>query len=427
MNIIYAMTLLEVNENKLIFHQPKIDLLNFRNIILAAFKENYKKNKSYIKLINLLYDDFLYLDLKYYLKKYTKDINSEHYIDFTLCDFSSYKKIKKTFNCSGSENNEVLFESYYNFTLEDLLINDIITDKPIKKSMLTSIGEIVDEESLNYICDMHGYCGITYIYDDMYTVGLEFHSKKVVECDILFKKILDYFPDNKNFSEKKFIDIIKKKLCSIDEVFLEDKSLNIRNNDFYLYSCSTYEYAYNNYLKLLDDISKDKYPNFEINKKIISDCVKKNIIKVSDTHEKKTTILRKNLGFPIFSEGIYSDDVSLLDLSDQVFKKSCCGKGIELIGTLLNNTKFIKCNFSECMFIAANLNDTVFENCYFSNTLFFKLEAKNTKFVDCSFYDVKFKNDMNETVFDGCHFDRLYFQNYKIREENNVYILNQYV
>ena len=55
MNIVYAMTLLEYKDNKLLFHQPKIDLLNYEHIINIVFPNNYVIYDGNINLSKIKY------------------------------------------------------------------------------------------------------------------------------------------------------------------------------------------------------------------------------------------------------------------------------------------------------------------------------------------------------------------------------------
>ena len=168
-DIIYAMTLLEYKDEELLFHQPNIDLINYKNIVREAFKNNYKMKENK----KLLDTKLLYLDLKYYLRKYdSNSIIGNYYTDFTGYDTSNCKN--KSYGCINMPNNKIPFKDYTSFTLEDILINDEETGKRIDLPILKN-GSFKQK------------------------------TKKESEFDdsILFNKILEYFPNNSVFIEKK--------------------------------------------------------------------------------------------------------------------------------------------------------------------------------------------------------------------------------
>lgn len=409
-NFIYAMMLLEYNNDKLYFHQPNIDLLNYINLVNHAFENKYKKNKkneenkkyrSDFPTKLPLEDNLMYLDLNMYLVKY--DPNLSEWEKYVYCDLSesNINLDKETCGCVGSQNNKVPLSNYLDFTLEDLLINDLYTGKRITKPIITANHQILDEETVK-------------LFPRGYRVGtveeLTSRGDKLCDTNILFKKILEYFPNNNLFKLKDFNTAKGEKLCPMYNIFNDEKTLGLRKFDFYLSSTSTHEYIYNNYLKLLEDISNGKYPNFERNKTIISDYIKNNneVGKESyGSQEGKVEYIRNKLNFPVVSHyDVYSDDFSLLDLSHCEFDKKCCGKGREYIGTNLKNTKFKNCEFSVCSFIATELENTIFENCTFKESVFFKTCLKNTQFVKCNFDQTYFKNTMDGTILNNCVYDK---------------------
>ena len=195
-------------------------------------------------------------------------------------------------------------------------------------------------------------------------------------------------------------------MCPINDIFYDnEKALGLRRSDFYLECTSTHEYIYKKYLELLDDIDNGKLIDFEKNRIAISNCVKKNMINVHGYYNQhEGELLRYHLNFPNLSHfKSYGDDLSLLDLSKSNFIKKCSGKGIEYIGTNLEESRFVNCEFTACTFIATNLNKTVFYNCMFKECVFYKLVTRNTKFIRCDLNNIKFKNEMSNTIFYKCN------------------------
>lgn len=381
-NIIYAMMLLEIKENKLIFHQPNIDLLNYINIISCAFENNYAKNQN--NELKLPKDSVMYLDLHMY---------------------------------TPNSDNEKSLTEYYCFTLEDLLVNDLFTGKRITNPILTDNGNIIDEKTLKLIPAVY-HC---YRVDELICKN----RHKISECKLLFDKISAMFK-NDNYKSKNCGSIIHKKLCQISHFFKNKKTLNFRCNDFYLEATKTYEYIYECYFKLLENIRNGQYKNFEKNKRIISDYVKFNVEAGKESYDAnkiyKIEKIRYELQFPVVSNySVYGDDLSLLDLSYSKFNKKCDGKAREYIGTDLKFTVFSNCEFSICSFICTDLNGTIFENCIFKESVFYKLELKDTQFINCNFDKTTFLGTMNSTKFFNCFFDNFTEKQLKIYQNNGSY------
>lgn len=438
-NMIYAMMLLEIKDDKLIFHQPNIDLLNFMNIMTNAFYNKYEKNVHYNNRINdrnkfelnLPKDSVMYLDLKMYLTKYNDKMTDQDkyfYTDLSNLNESIIQhSADATYNCIGFDNNINPFIEYYYFSLEDLLINDLFTGKKIIDPILTMDGTLLDKNTLTLIPNRRHFFGVD---------ELTYKSRnKLCECKIIFEKMLLLF-DSKDDKPKDFKSIIKEKLCPVVGIFHIESSLNFINGDYYLEAIETYEHIYRCYCKLMNDINNGLYHNFEKNKKIISDYTKHNNVKFDYSAEmesnndeiNKIIYIRKKLQFPIIlSDSYYGDDLSLLDLSNSSFDKRCDGKDVEYVGTNLNCTTFSNCNFRRCSFIATELTNTVFENCEFKESLFYKVELKNTQFIDCKFERTKFLGTMNSTKFIRCNYDNFTIDklnNYNVKGFNDEYELN---
>lgn len=232
-NFYIALALLEKKDDFLIFHQPNIDLINLFKLFFEIVKTKNKKNMGEkqnncenFKDLNSN-ENIIQLDLEYYLKHENYgDFNGNyiHYVNLPENYLNKDKSKNVQFiNCIGVKNHKNYFEEHYNFTLQDILLNDFIYGKPIKKPVLVS-GILMDQNSLqhkNLICQET---------IDQFTV-----DKTFLECKILFNKIVEKFIEFKIeqiFKIKDYEKCKKDYIYRFEDIFNFNPSLKLRKEDF---------------------------------------------------------------------------------------------------------------------------------------------------------------------------------------------------
>lgn len=380
-NFYAAMMLLEIKGNKLVFHQPDMDLINFLELASNLLK-NKKFRKELTEHCNQKNDP-----------QCSCKIVSPEYISL---DHDMY-------SAKVDSNKEYMF-----FTLEDLLVNDWLTGKPIVKPIITSDGLLVNDpgEQINYYLQTKypagGSSGTThYIRSD--------NRGSSIDGSYLLKTINNIFPEAKRSrhtiknTKKDNSKVVKSwwsdvndyvfDIIQYDHIFESvGEAATLRGNDFYMSSSSTYVYMYSEYMKIIKNPPKD----FEKNKKILSDLVKKHPYYVSSprySYDGLFMQLREELKFPVICGNTYADDFSLLDLDgcnfdgsytrDDGVKDTASMKGREFLGASLKKTTFKNFHFSVTAFIGIDLTETEFINCKFYECVFYKTKRSGKTFKNC--------------------------------------------
>lgn len=403
-NFFVSMILLEKQNDKLLFHVPNIDLINLFRLIKYTVdsnnnktneKENYDHSSSNVNTDPQL----IQLDIKYYLKSFEtkKDFQIySSYYDITNLEITDEDiKILKdgeheVYNCVGNKYSKTAFEPYYDFNLQDILINDVVTGLRIKDPIMNSNNVLLDKNTEDK--NQNGYtCS---------TLEEFLSSRHDYDCKIIYNNILDVFVKNKvDLTEKpkNYQDHMKDNMCSFYDIFKNtNPSLKLRYGDFYISSNSTMEYMYAEYIKFMESdlVKSDDYNK---KKELISKYIKSDTnLLVKATYGGDYGPLekfRKDINFPILSfTGVYSDDFSLLDLNNAVFnndKKNPAGglKGRDFIGTNLSGSTFKNIDFSACSFIACNLINTSFIDCVFRECAFYKNIVNDETDISSSKFD----------------------------------------
>lgn len=365
LNFYIALSLLEKKDDLLIFHQPNIDLINLYELMSCVISSNNKKQNN-VKFLN----------------KY-KNLNINH--DTIQLDLEYY-------NCFGIEKDKKYFEQYYDFTLQDLLLNDFKTGKTINNPIIT--GNIIMDVST-----LIEKSSIKLESIEKFIVG-----KKGLDCSIIFNNIkdkfeslgIDYFIKERNCNKE-------DELFSFLNIFINEKSLKLRQNDKFLSCNKTYEYIYEQYSNLIKNININ-YKDFDKKKAFLSQMIKKDLMILTKQKCGWDGILenyKKDINFPVLSLcEYYSEDFSLLDLDNLEIKTDSVLKGFDFIGTNFENTKLVDISFSSNAFIASNLINSRFINCDFDNTVFYKTITKNTTFLNCRF-DKKTLDMINKEFFEN--------------------------
>lgn len=353
-NFIIAMILLEYDKenNKLLFHKPNTDLINLQNIIREMHKSNNKKN------IGGSEENIRYLDLDYY-----ENLIENPYV-----------------------NN---FTEYMDYDLEDILLYDIFTGKYLTNPILHN-DYFINKESLI----KNG----SYKMNTIKSFLFENDNDKAYNINIIIKKIEEQLKPKTNVIEKDINKTLNTVILSLNKydktkvTYIFDKSsssINLRNGDFYLEAKKTYEYMYEQYIKIYEKLKDDD--KFKKTKKLLSDEIKKepNILnKPQYGYETYMLNIREKLNFPILTTSTpYADDFSFLDLDDMLFLNTDTKvdlKGREFIGTNFTNTEFINTSFSVCAFIGTKLLNAKFINCRFKECVFYKCNLINCEFTNCS-------------------------------------------
>lgn len=392
-NFFVAMVLLEEKDDKLIFHIPNIDLINLFELI--RYTITYNNNKKNIQNNNMTTNintdnKIIQLDIEYYYEKpVDKTIKKYNiYTDLTGCQLVAEIKNPKIINCSGMPVSESYFENYYNYNLVDILLNDIVSGKPLIDPIILNDYNIILDKSILRNRKSYRIPSI-----ESYIIKHD-EKKPLIDCKILFNKIKTAF-NNCNieltFKEKNYENCINDDTkYNFYEIFDHTKkSLNLRNSDFYMSSNTTYQYMYNEYRKLVDSNLENKYLNFKEKKRFLSNMIKNNIdILLKPNYG--TAILGKyksEIGFPVLSQydGYYCDDFSLLDLDNIKITNGNNLKGRDFIGTNFTNTEFVNVDFNLNSFVGSNLKNTKFINCKFKECVFYKSLTNNTHLINCEF------------------------------------------
>ena len=343
-NIICAMSLLEVGENKLYFHQPAIDLLNYIHLVKCAFDNNF--TNKYEK-------DLFLLDIDYYL---------------AMNDKPTFTNIK------------IIFDDYCYFNLEDILVNDIYTGERITQPILTNSNTFK-----HYI-----------IQNDIKSKN-DTELSKFPDCEILFGKISKYFPQNTSRTKK--IGMVFKKvfednsigkqaiqcLCGFNECF-ENKAL------IYLNTAPTAKEIYENVYETNDEFKKIK--------KVIS-----NLAKEIMSYGHKFHTLKKAFGFVNFSCHLQEDDYSFIDITNLciIGMKTRSSYFME---TNFSCSKLRDSKFMQSYFVASDFTNCVFEKCTFEECSFYKVKFTNTTFKDCIFDGTKCFDEIGSVTFENSSLDK---------------------
>ena len=372
LNYFMAMLLLEQKDDKLLFHQPNIDLINFAELASNILK--FDNNKQIPVVQNWNKPTKYAIESKISLDKNIVELDIDTYV-------KDYQES---------------FDEYRNFTLNDIMLNDIVTGMPIKQPVFNKQNLIIDFATTRR--------GNIYYPDTIKKHTFEITDP--VSCKVLYNSIKDKLPVQK-YMCKSFRKYEDKELVNFSTFFKLDNScvLNVRGKDFYMETTATHENMYNRYIETKDKIKNGDYKRFDENRRILS-CLVRNapdylLVQNSESRSGgNLDNLRRDLGFPILSScGLYCDDFSFLNLYEMIFKgqtitTSIFGapvpvtnlKGIEFIGTDLEKASFENINFASCAFIGSCMKNMVFRRC---------------SFTECVFY----KNDMLNALFDGCRFD----------------------
>ena len=394
-NFYMALLLLEKKEDCVIFHQPKMDLMNFYELVCHLVESRNQKKEwtswGGLKVSKINLDSkIVQLDIEDYLCQVDKDNIPNNLHNTTVYKYTNFNGVatddnKKHYNCKGTgKKKHKYFKEYYNFSLEDVLINDLFTGKRLKDPVINSKNTLVE----------------TYKYEGSYTIGsidgLRYGGKKC-NGNIILNKIRDGFKDagigNLYYKKKKPEDYKDHRVHDALESIFDNEYFRQawRKGDFYLSTNTTYEYMFSEYQKLI--ANKDKYPNFENNRIFLSKMIKAEpniLIKAEYGYDPIMENIREQLHFPVISNnGPYSDDYSFLKLDHTVFKTTDPNnhiKGRDFVGTDFSGTRFEGLHFMVCSFIANDLINAKFINCQFNETVFYKVSGiHRVEFVNCKF------------------------------------------
>jgi hypothetical protein len=410
LNVTVAMMLLERTENNLVFHIPDIDLINLFELVAHVISSNNRKKLQLYNFLGvppdiILDSNVVELDIESYYHKPAElrlDQSYHSYKDYTNAKIKgkdqvqvSSKTIKRMVaNCIGLPcdfgKSKIYFEDHLTYDLADILLNDVITGEPLVTAILNE-GKIMNRTTLRRTGGRRSETLDYWIFYDN-------DDCEYPNCNIIITKLRAIFKQygaSEAYMEKEMR--LKDQYYDFSNIFdyQNHRGLACRASDFYINSLSTAERMFQTYSTLVTDKVKleKTYPNFEKKRSYLSSLVKSNPRFITQPNvDDRLDHYRHKICFPVLTNlGYYTDDLSLLDLSETIFRApgrhdsitEAYVKGFEFIGCNLTRTRFRYIQFSVCSFVASECSHLKFSYCTFKECLFYKNNGTSIEFVGC--------------------------------------------
>jgi len=372
-NIIkYLLFCLEEKEDKIIYHSPPNDIL-FAQFIVTKLPHKKYKHLDETDIMEISIVDYMQSFKNYH--NYDRNLNC---IDFT--------NIKEKLDLSDKIFTNCKFREDQILQLKNCVIENNINHYSIVEYLLAC-----------NICGRLNHNKMITITEKGYIIFHELINNKCAR--VLNDYHLQYYLDHIGFENRMNCSNVIMRFCEIFKyniIINNYRPMYIYHNTFYnlkkkkdkdstlISAQSAEEIMYTkvlDYRKLIENNKTLKYTLKKISKAV-------NNGRISIRYKKcPITKLRKVLKVPfIIEKGIYSKDLSMLNLSYKEFHghdfKYYCFAGSDLSGT-----KFMNCTFSACSFAGSNFDSTKFLNCKFLyRKKFYKVDNLNKlNFINCRF------------------------------------------
>jgi hypothetical protein len=340
-NLHMALLLLEIRNDCVIFHLPNIDIINLLHLTSYIIKYGNNKIKN---------SKYPVLDINQSVIQLDKNI----YVD----------------DCCSTDP----FNSYFEYSLQDILVHDIFTGKILDNPVITKNGLILNRSTLK----IDNYCNLNTTSQYLVNPG----NFKLIGLPFRFQQIFANLKQHNIIIEKDVSKCFNATLIRLQEVFNTNTI-----NDLSLSYILAEKYGIHKYNNAIIEINNNKKIKKQL-ENIANTIRKKPILFTTNKHSRHRSVeqLKKSLGIGYLSlYGPFADQFSLLNLSNIHLNQTMID-GQEIIGTNFTNSVFNNIKFNWVIFINNNFNGAQFINCSFSNCRFINTNVSTVKlWQNCNF------------------------------------------